>query len=99
VRCHIVHLSAIEALPFVRTAKRNGTMLTVETCHHYLTLNAEAIPDSATQYKCCPPVRGLQNRVRLKLNFTTHSFVSFRSVPQTYFNTTERLKLQIWLKI
>jgi allantoinase len=65
VRCHIVHLSAIEALPFVRTAKRNGTMLTVETCHHYLTLNAEAIPDSATQYKCCPPVRGLQNREKL----------------------------------
>jgi len=99
VRCHIVHLSAVEALPFVRTAKRNGTMLTVETCHHYLMLNAEAIPDSATLYKCCPPVRGLQNRVRLKLNFTKHSFVSFIPDSPTHFNTTERLKLQIWLKI
>jgi dihydroorotase-like cyclic amidohydrolase len=74
-------------------------MLTVETCHHYLILNAEAIPDGATQYKCCPPVRGVQNRVRLKLNFTTHSFTSFRSDPQTYFDTIERLKLQIQLKI
>jgi dihydroorotase-like cyclic amidohydrolase len=93
VKCHIVHLSAAEALPFIRKAKRNGTMLTAETCYHYLTLNAEAIPDSATQYKCCPPVRSLQNRVRLKLNFTVHSFKSFRSDPQTYFDITERLKL------
>ncbi|PNF40904.1 Allantoinase, mitochondrial [Cryptotermes secundus] len=65
VRCHIVHLSAAEALPFVRAAKSSGLPLTAETCHQYLTLNAEAIPDCATQYKCCPPIRGLQNRERL----------------------------------
>jgi len=82
VPCHILHLSAVEALPFVRTAKKNGTMLTVETCHHYLTLNAEAIPDSATEYKCCPPVRSAQNRVRLKLNFTTHSIASLNLIPK-----------------
>ncbi|XP_069683377.1 allantoinase [Periplaneta americana] len=65
VRCHIVHLSAAETLPLVRAAKSSGANLTAETCYHYLTLNAEAIPDSAMQYKCCPPVRGLQNRDRL----------------------------------
>ncbi|PSN44654.1 hypothetical protein C0J52_07719 [Blattella germanica] len=63
VRCHIVHLSAAEGLPLVRVAKNSGATLTAETCHHYLTLNSEAIPDRAMQYKCCPPVRCLQNKV------------------------------------
>nr|CDO39395.1 allantoinase [Blattella germanica] len=65
VRCHIVHLSAAEGLPLVRVAKNSGATLTAETCHHYLTLNSEAIPDRAMQYKCCPPVRCLQNKERL----------------------------------
>nr|CAD7201121.1 unnamed protein product [Timema douglasi] len=62
VRCHIVHLSAAEALPLVHAAKQQGALLTAETCHHYLTLAAEEVPNSATQYKCCPPVRGQPNR-------------------------------------
>ena len=37
----------------------------METTHHYLTLTAEDVPDKATQYKCCPPVRGADNRERL----------------------------------
>ncbi|XP_063236445.1 allantoinase, mitochondrial isoform X2 [Bacillus rossius redtenbacheri] len=57
VPCHIVHLSAAEALPLVRAAKQDGARLTAETCHHYLTLAAEDIPRGATQYKCCPPER------------------------------------------
>ncbi|XP_049807585.1 allantoinase [Schistocerca nitens] len=65
VRCHVVHLSAADALPFIHKAKQAGLPLTVETCFHYLTLNAEAIPDKATQYKCCPPIREIQNRERL----------------------------------
>nr|CAD7590110.1 unnamed protein product [Timema genevievae] len=62
VRCHIVHLSAAEALPLVHAAKQQGALLTAETCHHYLTLAAEEVPNCATQYKCCPPVRGQPNR-------------------------------------
>jgi hypothetical protein len=57
----------------VRRAKGSGAHLTVETCHHYLTLNAEAVPDRAMQYKCCPPVRSLQNRVNLKLNLYNYN--------------------------
>jgi allantoinase len=34
----------------------------VETCPHYLTLTAEEIPDGATAYKCCPPIREAANR-------------------------------------
>ncbi|XP_076059760.1 allantoinase [Oratosquilla oratoria] len=62
VRCHIVHLSTAKALPMIRSAQARGVPLSVETCHHYLTLSAETIPDYATEYKCCPPVRGQANQ-------------------------------------
>jgi len=65
VPCHIVHLSAASALPLVKAAKAEGLPLTVETCHHYLSLAAEEVPVRATQYKCCPPIRGRSNREEL----------------------------------
>jgi allantoinase len=61
-RAHIVHLSSSDALPMIASAKRDGVRLTVETCPHYLTLTAEEIPDGATAYKCCPPIREAANR-------------------------------------
>ncbi len=61
-RAHIVHLSSSDALPMIAAAKRDGVRLTVETCPHYLTLTAEEIPDGATAYKCCPPIREAANR-------------------------------------
>ncbi|KAI8576197.1 hypothetical protein K450DRAFT_258069 [Umbelopsis ramanniana AG] len=65
VRTHIVHLSAAEALPAIRAAKADGLPLTVETCFHYLTFFSESIPDGATHYKCCPPIRENSNREEL----------------------------------
>lgn len=62
VRCHIVHLSSASALPLIRQTKKLGAPLTVETCHHYLALEAETIPNGATQYKCCPPIREKYNQ-------------------------------------
>ncbi|MCX6497546.1 MAG: allantoinase AllB [Arthrobacter sp.] len=56
-RAHILHLSSAEALPMIAAAKRDGVRLTVETCPHYLTLQSEEIPDGATTFKCCPPIR------------------------------------------
>ncbi|RKO23683.1 allantoinase AllB [Pseudarthrobacter phenanthrenivorans] len=61
-RAHILHLSSSDALPMIASAKRDGVKLTVETCPHYLTLMAEEIPDGATAYKCCPPIREASNR-------------------------------------
>jgi len=66
-RTHIVHLSAADALPVIARARREGLPVTVETCPHYLALAAEEVPDGATQYKCCPPVRGAANREQLWL--------------------------------
>ena len=64
-RAHILHVSSSDALPMIASARREGVPLTVETCPHYLTFAAEEIPDGATQYKCCPPIRESSNREAL----------------------------------
>ena len=64
-RSHILHLSSSDAIPMIRSAKNDGLDITVETCPHYLTLLAEEIPDGATAFKCCPPVREVSNREKL----------------------------------
>jgi allantoinase len=61
-RTHVVHLSSATSLPLIRAAKGAGLPVTVETCPHYLTLRAEDVPDGATQFKCCPPIRDDANR-------------------------------------
>src|SRR5690606_30030762 len=61
-RAHVLHLSSSDALPMIATAKRDGVRITVETCPHYLTLTAEEVPDGATAFKCCPPIREAGNR-------------------------------------
>jgi allantoinase len=61
-RAHILHLSAADALPMIAAAKREGLPITAETCPHYLTLDAEHIPDGATEFKCCPPIRDSANQ-------------------------------------
>jgi allantoinase len=64
-RVHIVHHSSAEALSLLRKAKDEGVKISAETCPHYLYFAAEEIPDGATQYKCCPPIRERENRERL----------------------------------
>jgi allantoinase len=62
LRCHIVHLSAADALPLIRQAKKEGMNLTVETAFHYLSFVAEDIPLGRPDFKCCPPIRDKKNR-------------------------------------
>ncbi len=62
---HLLHLSSSDAVPMVRTARRDGIQMTVETCPHYLVFEAQAITDGATQFKCCPPIREADNREEL----------------------------------
>ncbi|MGZ4659596.1 MAG: allantoinase AllB [Blastococcus sp.] len=64
-RAHIVHLSDADAVPMLRTARAAGVRITVETCPHYLTFAAEAVPDGATSFKCCPPIREASHREAL----------------------------------
>lgn len=65
VQAHILHLSAADALPMIAAARADGVRLTVETCPHYLTLDAGSVPDGATSFKCCPPIRTTANQEQL----------------------------------
>ena len=60
-RVHIVHHSSADALEILRAAKAAGLQITAETCPHYLHFAAEDIPDGATEFKCCPPIREREN--------------------------------------
>ena len=64
-RVHIVHHSSADALPMLAAAKAEGLKITAETCPHYLSFAAEDIPDGATEFKCCPPIRERENREQL----------------------------------
>jgi len=64
-RVHIVHHSSADSLSLLREAKAGALPFTAETCPHYLTFAAEDVPDGATEFKCCPPIRERENRERL----------------------------------
>ncbi|MFF2777639.1 allantoinase AllB [Streptomyces sp. NPDC058052] len=61
-RVHVLHLSSSDALPLIAAAKAEGVKVSVESCPHFLTLTAEEIPDGATEFKCCPPIREAVNQ-------------------------------------
>jgi allantoinase len=60
-----VHHSSSSALPLLRAARADGLPVTAETCPHYLTFAAEDVPEGATEFKCCPPIRERENREQL----------------------------------
>lgn len=62
LQLHIVHLSAMEAIPLLREARAKGIKITAETCFHYLSLAAEKIKAGDTRHKCCPPIREQSNQ-------------------------------------
>ena len=61
-RVHILHLASASALPMIAAARADGARVTAETCPHYLSFCAEDVPDGATEFKCCPPIRDAANR-------------------------------------
>ncbi len=61
-RVHVLHLAAAPALPVLARARAAGLPVTAETCPHYLSFTAGDVPDGATQFKCCPPIRDAANR-------------------------------------
>jgi allantoinase len=64
-RAHVVHLAAAECAALIGAAQAAGISLSAETCPHYLFFAAEEVPDGATEFKCCPPVRYAANREAL----------------------------------
>jgi len=54
---HVLHVASRQA---VEAIAENG--VSAETCPHYLTFEAAAIPDGATEFKCAPPIREREHR-------------------------------------
>jgi allantoinase len=65
VRAHILHASSADAIELLAAARAEGLAVTSETCPHYLALAAEEVPDGATEFKCCPPIRERANSDKL----------------------------------
>lgn len=65
VPLHIVHLATQDAVPLLFEAQKLGLKISAETCFHYLSLCAEKIPNCSTYFKCCPPIRTDDNRLKL----------------------------------
>lgn len=61
-RTHILHVSSGLTVDVLRDAKAKGLPISAETCPHYLTLDCDHIPDNATAFKCCPPIRDLREQ-------------------------------------
>ncbi|GIF74323.1 allantoinase AllB [Asanoa siamensis] len=64
-RVHVLHVSDADAAAVVAAGRARGVRVSAETCPHYLTLDAADVPDGATEFKCCPPIRGAANQDRL----------------------------------
>jgi allantoinase len=64
-QAHVVHLAAAECAALIGAAQAAGIPLSAETCPHYLFFAAEEVPDGATEFKCCPPIRYAANREAL----------------------------------
>src|SRR6185295_20003063 len=61
-RVHVVHVSSAQGVEAIAGAKTDLAPITAETCPHYLTFDAEEIPDGATEFKCAPPIRESRHR-------------------------------------
>ncbi|KAK5107680.1 hypothetical protein LTR62_000915 [Meristemomyces frigidus] len=90
---HIVHLSAIEAIPMLRQARAAGVKITAETCFHYLSLAAEQIQEGDTRHKCCPPIRNQANQDGLWEEMLDVRDSVIRTVVSDHSPCTPNLKL------
>ncbi|MGW5369307.1 allantoinase AllB [Streptomyces sp. NPDC004009] len=64
-RLHIVHVSNADSAAMIAQARYGGIAISAETCPHYLTFSSDDVPDGATTFKVCPPIRGTEHRTRL----------------------------------
>jgi allantoinase len=90
---HIVHLSAIQAIPMLREARAAGVNITAETCFHYLSLAAEQIKNGDTRHKCCPPIREQSNQDGLWEEMTRSDDPVIKTVVSDHSPCTPALKL------
>jgi allantoinase len=90
---HIVHLSAIEAIPLLHEARKQGIKITAETCFHYLSLAAEGVKLGDTRHKCCPPIRSQSNQDGLWEEILREDDSVIKTVVSDHSPCTPNLKL------
>ena len=90
---HIVHLSALEAIPLLRDARAAGIKITAETCFHYLSLAAETIRNGDTRHKCCPPIRKQTNQDSLWAELLREDDSVIQTIVSDHSPCTPDLKL------
>jgi allantoinase len=90
---HIVHLSAVEAIPMLREARAKGVNITAETCFHYLSLAAEHIKTGDTRHKCCPPIRSQSNQDGLWSEMCNDDDSVIKTIVSDHSPCTPKLKL------
>lgn len=90
---HIVHLSAIEAIPLIREAQASGIKITAETCFHYLSLASEEIQRGDTRHKCCPPIRSQANKNGLWDEILREDSSAISTIVSDHSPCTPNLKL------
>jgi allantoinase len=90
---HIVHLSAMEAIPMLREARQRGVKITAETCFHYLSLAAEQIENGDTRHKCAPPIREQSNQDALWSEMLDQEDSVIKTVVSDHSPCTPDLKL------
>lgn len=90
---HIVHLSAVEAIPLIREAQASGIKITAETCFHYLALTSEKIQAGDTRHKCCPPIRNQSNQDGLWTELLRDDNSALTTIVSDHSPCTPSLKL------
>ena len=61
-RLHLCHISTKNAVDLIRRAKKEGIMVTCETCPHYFFYNDGVLETFDPNYKVNPPIRSEEDR-------------------------------------
>ncbi len=62
---HIAHVSTKEGLDLIRKFKKEGVVVTCETCPHYFTLTEESVLEYNSFAKVNPPLRTEEDRLAI----------------------------------
>lgn len=94
-RLHVCHESSRDVLPLIRDARRRGVDVTVETCPHYLLLNADDMRRLGPVLRMNPPVRAAGHAEALweGLRDGTIDMVATDHSPHT---VEEKTRADIW---
>ncbi|MBU2574662.1 MAG: dihydroorotase [Elusimicrobia bacterium] len=63
---HLQHLSCLESVSALKTARKAGIAVTAETCPHYFTLTCDDISGGSADFKMKPPLREPGDRAAVR---------------------------------